>query len=385
MARTSDRRMRSEVGMSREARIAALVSVGLKNDAIWAAMESEYPQIIEEAKRRREIAGSAIPFNKEERDKVGRAIRSVRGLMMKEDEAMQEVINAAGGQGEIKPVDQYELRNISRFQTGMPAMDNIYGKTTFLHLDGEKKGEPTGVIQHGMPEGFLSIWAGSPGVGKSRLAIALNKTIHGVEREMNKAAGMELRPTLYYNGEAEESQFRQWVGKDADPELFLASTSEMIQLERIVVDVYKYRPRLVIIDSWQMIAEVRKGQRGMLSAMSRFKLLKADETAGRPHFLFISQLNKQEELMGSRLLEHLVDFVARVTRYEGRKGTFLFEVPRKNRGGETPKGALFRHTENSVECISTDLREHASMLKLIQPSQAVMAPVQPAQPTPPQS
>jgi predicted ATP-dependent serine protease len=129
----------------------------------------------------------------------------------------------------------------------------------------------------------------------------------------------------------------------------------MIRTADAVEQIYRYTPRVVIFDSLQMLAEVEAGgQRGTKTALSRFKLLKSDEEAGNPHFVFISQLNKKNELAGSRFIEHIVDLAAHVSKIEGRRRQFLFSVPRKNRGGETGLERPFEHTDNGVRCIATD-------------------------------
>jgi hypothetical protein len=411
MSRKSDARMSSEVGETREAKISALVAVGLTNDAIQAAMEVTYPETMPKNDSRR--AKDMPEFDGKKRQLMLEAIRSVRGLMQKEDTEINE-LQAILGPGEVTSVDAIELKNMRRFSCGQPALDYIYGTSLFVWLkdhpkDKYKKGQympawiPESVSergwvdneklandkpwfitpvnkedykeiyqQHGLPEAFLSIHAGSPGVGKTRLAIATTKSLNAVERNLAKTLGVKPRPVLYYNGEAQESQFRQWAGADIDKELFLVASAEQIRLERIVTDCYKYRPRVVIVDSLQMLAEVDKGTRGMKTALSRFKLLKNDVAAGLPHFIFISQLNKREELMGSRFLEHMVDMVAKVMKMEGRKGCFIFECPRKNRGGETPRGAIFQHTASTVQCLSTDYRG-GPVFNLIQTSVAPVA------------
>jgi predicted ATP-dependent serine protease len=85
-----------------------------------------------------------------------------------------------------------------------------------------------------------------------------------------------------------------------------------------------------------------------------------DVKAGKPHIILISQLNKQNELKGARELEHLADMVANVTRIPSRKGWFLFNVERKNRGNDTPRHQEFCHTESSVVAVAP--RERSEML-----------------------
>jgi KaiC/GvpD/RAD55 family RecA-like ATPase len=345
MARKSEVRNKSEVGESKESKIAGMIAVGMKNDAIMAAFETDDPSLMADDDVRRKGKGKEFPAcDKKSRQRLQEQIRSVRHMMANQDEEIDELQEALGT-GEMVSIEDVPLRNIGRFSCGIDALDYIYGETEYIYLEGVKRGQKTGKTEKGLPQGFMSVWPGSPGVGKTRLAIATTKSLNKLGHQVN-----------YYNGEAEPSDFRGWCGTDVNPKLFMVRSAEQIRLEQIVADAYKYKPRVIIIDSIQMIAEVEKGNRGMKTVLSRLKLLKNDEAAGRPHIILISQLNKKGELMGSRFIEHMVDFVARVQKIEGRQGQFLFECPRKNRGGPTPRSACFRHANGTIECVSTDSR-----------------------------
>lgn len=389
---------------NREAKLKMLVGAGLGNAAVWAAMEAEHPQIIEDTKKRNEMAGKKIDYDKELRGKIGRAINSTRALAIKDDNRVMEIVEATGGNtAQPKKLDEIDMMNRHRFSWGMPSMDYIYGSTKFVHLEHHpkskfeeqvrafkqrdengklhdikkkvqvwvsgpwQKGDPMitdkagfmptrnsngelltdlpmdrQVIEHGCPESFTSIWGGAPGVGKSRTAIAVAKAVNKVTREA----------VLYVNGEAPQELFRNWVGNDADPDLFHIVSASMLPVERVCNMAYKIRPRVIIVDSVQTLAEWDKGNRGAKSAMTILRNLQVDVAAGLPHIILISQLNKANELSGSRDLEHLADCVINVTKMPTMKNGFLFDCPRKNRGGETPRHVLFKHTETSIECVS---------------------------------
>jgi archaellum biogenesis ATPase FlaH len=435
MARTSEKRNRSVVGQSREGKIAAMIVSGRTNEAIMASMEIDYPEIIPNDDPRRDPKQKKLyrpdlpPFDPIARQRTQEAIRSTRKQDSDKEldiDATLAVVSDAGAVA--KPVAESDLANLSRTLCGVPALDYIYGSTNFVHVEDHpdskyenveswdirqqkpitlrqwvrgtwKKGdamipdmgggwlrtrEKDGSmrldidmtqqkVEHGIPVSFLSIWAGSPGVGKSKTAIALSNSLNQMERKRNLPL-KEMRPVLYLNGEElNESKFRLMTG-NPDPMLFIARTAPLLRLDAIIEEIYIYRPRVVIVDSLQMIAEWKKGRAAQDAVLVRLNQLKTEEKAGKPHIIFISQLNKQEEMAGRRELEHMVDFVARVTRYEGRTGQFLFECPRKNRGGETPRGAIFRHLPNGIECVSTQRdASKAKFPKLVQP----VGPVQP--------
>lgn len=446
MARTSEQRNRSIAGPSRESKISALVQLGFSNPEIMAALEKSHPEYIDnedprriannKANEKHKKQGKSVtvwaPFDKTARQRALEAIRSTRKQDSDKEETLTRIIDLGGGEGEVKPLAQSPLENLRRFHTGTPAFDDIYGKTEFIHLTDEplgrwRKGDPmipdgkggyattrydTGrtetlilksgekpvtrpllalvpdldrskqLQEQGMPESFASIWAGSPGVGKSRLAIGLTKSINFQERLLVAANGGEPRKALYFNGEAPEGQFRQWAGGDVDPELFLAyhtlsangPSSQLVRLDTIVRAIEKYKPRFVVIDSIQMIAETRKGARSAEAVVARLNEIKCDPNMGRPHIVLISQLNKQDEVAGSRILEHLVDFVGKATQYMGREGMFKFECDEKNRGGPTPAGAIFRHSSTGPECVSKGRRLKNDLLHLIRPIEPVPVP-----------
>jgi hypothetical protein len=414
MARSTEARLKPEVGESREAKIAALLATGLGAESIQAALELEYTECMEPSDPRRKKMKNAKPFDKLCRQRLLEAIRSTRRLMRISDDEIDALVNESGGSTEIQSIDATELTNMPRQSCGELAFDEMYGVSRFIWLqDHDEKHPEKGLyrkgeympswlpreiahrgyvlksddleppqrglgkmvgtwddcyMEKGLPGSFLSISAGSPGVGKSRLHISLTKKMNGMERERARVIdGWRARPVLYYNGEAEPSQFRQWCGHDVDPELFLVHHGEMIKTERVVADALKHRPWVIIIDSFQMLAEVEKGVQGTIRALSRFKLLKNNEAAGKPHIIFISQLNKKGEMSGSRKIPHLVDFVGHCTRYEGRKNQFIVECPEKNRGGETGRGGLFMHTDTGIVCLSTDFRKGPTY-KLLQPT-----------------
>jgi archaellum biogenesis ATPase FlaH len=311
-----------------------MVAATFSNEEIMAALEAVDP-IIMDAKDPRRKRGMP-ECDKIARQRTMEAIRSVRFKITGDDKDINTLVGLAGT-GSVKSIADVDYENMPRFSSGMDTIDYLYGQTVFVHLSGPKKGQPTGEVQIGLPAAFMSIWGGSPGVGKSRLAIALTKSL-------NKKG----KKVLYLNGEASESQFRMWCGMDVDPKLFLVRTTDCMRLEMVVADILTHKPDVVIADSVQMILAAG----GILAVLTRLKMLKNDPAAGLPHVILISQLNKKGELKGNTLIEHLVDCCAKVTRIEGRQGQFRVAIERKNRGGITPRYASFRHMEHGIEAIS---------------------------------
>jgi hypothetical protein len=390
---------------NREAMIKMLVGAGWGNEAIWAALHKEYPETDPESSK----------YDKEARAKCSRALNSTRALAIKDDNrvmALVGIVGGVGGKSRAKTLDEMEMVNRRRFSWGMEKMDEIYGKTEFVHetdhpdssYKTEKKtiktrddagnqitkekvtktwikgtwrqGDPMilkpGVewnqgdpipdaknfiptrdkdgallsdldmlrqlIEIGCPEAFISIWGGAPGAGKSKLAVKAAKSVI-------KTTGEAI---LYLNGEAEEEDFRMWVGTDVDPDLFVTINAKLLPISVIEAEAERIKPRLIVIDSVQTLAEWNKGTRGQQAVMLILGALKTNPKAGRPHIILISQLNKQNDLKGSRDLEHLADAVAFVTPTEVERVS-NFEIPQKNRAAATPNGTMFKHLKNDVE------------------------------------
>jgi hypothetical protein len=288
--------LKSEVGPSRKARIAAMFAGGSTQLAVWRAMEAEYPQTIQDDATRAEICKElGVPFmsyDAGERERLGWAIRQIKGLMLKTEKAIEEDI-ALFGAGDAKSASDIELVNRKRFLTGIPSLDHLYGKTIFRWLadapnsqykDGTmlkrikgemkevpiriwvggdyKEGDMMPIESHGQqdwkpkngiwtvtdeklaytekgwPVGWLSLWGGAPGVGKTRLAIA-------VSRALNNLGG----DVLYFNGEADEMDFRIWMGSNVDDDLFRVVSGDMIQMEKAVQQIYEHKPQIVVFDS----------------------------------------------------------------------------------------------------------------------------------------
>lgn len=427
--RANTTRMAPEVS-SREQRIGALVAMGFGNLSIWAALEYEFPSIIPDDDDRRNPQSNKFiadlpPYDAEEHQRIMWAVNSTRGLAIKEDQMFKDAIDVSGGNAaNIKSVEELQNRNRHRTPFREAALNFVYGETKFVHetdasnsvyktvertiKERDTKGQTKSVTkkvklwvkgdwrandpliplakgngyeitrnkdgtlrtdldltrqitQVGSPESFISLWAGEPGIGKSRTAIAISK---GLNFTTNEA-------TLYMNGEETEESFRQLAGHDVDPLLFKVVTATLFPIQKVIDFAYELRPRAIVIDSIQMIAEFSKGERGLKTALMALQMLKADPKAGKPHIILISQLNKQGKVKGSNLMPHLVDAVVSIRKLQGRQGHFVFEIPSKNRAGATPRGAVFKHHNGTVVGVSTNLTD-APIYKLVQPTNGVV-------------
>jgi len=241
-----------------------------------------------------------------------------------------------------KKLSEIPFTNRERFSSGIFSIDYIYGETRCVHTEANglnKIGDPLlkngqQIIYNGMPTSFISVWAGEPGVGKSRLAIAISKQLI--------SSGTEV---LYLNGENEESDIRKWCGPlVSNSDLFKIYSNSCLEMDAIEELALQYKTPIIFIDSFQTI----KGKTN--SILQRLKLLKANAKANMPHIVLISQVNKSGKVSGTNDIQHESDFVATVTKSGDKE--FCFECLTKNRAGPTPRGAYFKHLYDSIQYLN---------------------------------
>lgn len=371
---------------TREQRIASMIIAGgMTNDQVWAAFEATNPEIIREDDPRRTSKTISVAYDHEERQKLGRAIRSVRGLAQKAAGEQQDLLDILGT-GHTCPANMVPFENVKRWTSGDPVMDHIYGQTNYVwiiptellgkenpktgklweygdeipkkywaYLDpmtglpGERKldqvhdivcyGDKTGHIEDGLPISFVDAWGGAQGVGKSRLAIELEKSVCRMHPG---------RAVVHNFGESNRQQLRSWIGPKAPDNLHIG---ERKSLAHIVADIYALKPILYVQDSLQTIIET-ESTRGLKEVLATFKQIATEESAGKCHIICISHLNKKGELKGTSDIGHIVDAVFALNKSDTRKGVISF-ASQKNRGGEVPRSAQYQHMSDKIVCLGS--------------------------------
>jgi DNA repair protein RadA/Sms len=221
--------------------------------------------------------------------------------------------------GPAVPLARVEGVRETRLATGLTEFDRILGG--------------------GAVAGSVVLIGGEPGVGKSTLLLQV-------------LAGLAIsgRRVLYVTGEESASQIRmraERLGVIGEDLFVLAETS----LERIVSEIRKVGPAVVVIDSVQAvysdrspsppgtIVQIREAAR-QLAAMA-----KGD---GITAFL-IGHVTKEGSLAGPKVLEHVVDTVL---YFEGDPG-HLYRIVRstKNRYGSTNEVGLFRMGDDGLKVV----------------------------------
>lgn len=191
-------------------------------------------------------------------------------------------------------------------------------------------GEVDRVLGGGFFPGSLTLFGGSPGVGKSTLALQIFDQLF-----------QQNIKVFYFSGEESIDQVlhrAQRLSPKKDP-AFESCIFSTHSLEDIVQTIEKNNPDFVIVDSIQMVGleNARLGNLAhiKLNAEVLLKLAKQTQTT----IFVIGHVTKSDEIAGPRVLEHIVDTVLQL---EGEKNSEirLLRSP-KNRFGSTLEVGVF--------------------------------------------
>src|SRR5213082_3680583 len=192
---------------------------------------------------------------------------------------------ALAGGGSARLYSEIQIAQHSRLTTGIDEFHRVLGG--------------------GVVPGSLVLLGGEPGIGKSTLLL-------------QAAANMARSgPVLYSSGEESEHQIKsrgERLHVGGAPLYLLAETC----LERILEEIARIRPALVIVDSVQTIFSLKfqsaPGSIGQVREAAT-QLLFAAKGQNIPTFL-VGHVTKDGNLAGPKVLEHIVDTVL---YFEGEK------------------------------------------------------------------
>ena len=188
------------------------------------------------------------------------------------------------------------------------------------------------VLGGGIVPGALVLLGGEPGIGKSTLLLQ-------VAAHIARSVG----PVLYSSGEESEHQIKlrgERLGVDGAPLYLLAETC----LERILEEIERLKPSLVVVDSIQTIFSARfqsaPGSIGQVREVATH-LLFAAKGRNVP-IVLVGHVTKDGNLAGPKALEHVVDTVL---YFEGERH-HAHRVVRafKNRFGAASELGVFEMT-----------------------------------------
>jgi DNA repair protein RadA/Sms len=191
------------------------------------------------------------------------------------------------------------------------------------------------VLGGGLVKGSVTLLGGEPGIGKSTLILQISLAIP------NKV--------LYVSGEESQSQIKmraERIQKNASNCLILTETNT----QQIFKNIEKVQPQVLVIDSIQTLhTNAIDASPGSISQIreTTAELIKFAKETGTP-VLLIGHINKEGQIAGPKILEHMVDVVL---QFEGdRNHTYRILRSQKNRFGSTAELGIY-------EMLSDGLRE----------------------------
>ncbi|MBW8860872.1 MAG: DNA repair protein RadA [Acidobacteria bacterium] len=253
----------------------------------------------------------------------------------------------AGATGAARLYADIEIEQHARLTTGIDEFDRVLGG--------------------GVVPGSLVLLGGEPGIGKSTLLL-------------QAAANMaRVSPVLYASGEESEHQIKSRgerlnVGKA--PLYLLAETC----LERILEEIARIRPALVIVDSVQTIFSLKfqsaPGSIGQVREAAT-QLLFTAKGQNIPTFL-VGHVTKDGSLAGPKALEHVVDTVL---YFEGERH-HSHRVVRavKNRFGAVSELGVFEMTSTGLRPVPNPSKLFLAERPTNAPGSAVLCSIEGSRP-----
>lgn len=194
------------------------------------------------------------------------------------------------------------------------------------------------VLGGGLVPGSLVLIGGEPGIGKSTLVLQVVLNLKG-------------KRTLYVSGEESVKQLKLRAErlKFDNPDCYIVSETS---LEQIFVHIQNIQPDVVIVDSIQTVStELIESSPGSVSQVRECtaSLLKFCKTTATP-VLLIGHINKEGNIAGPKVLEHIVDTVL---QFEGDQH-YMYRIlrPIKNRFGSTSELGIFEMQQNGLREVS---------------------------------
>lgn len=224
------------------------------------------------------------------------------------------------------------------------------------------------VLGGGIVPGSVVLLAGEPGIGKSTLLLQAAARVARL-----------IGPVLYASGEESEHQVKSRADRleigDA-PLYLLAETC----LERILDEVKRLNPALLIVDSIQTVFSVKlqaaPGSIGQVREAATHLLFTAKRN-NLPTFL-VGHITKDGSLAGPKVLEHIVDTVL---YFEGERH-HSHRVVRavKNRFGAVSELGVFEMAGDGLHAVPNPSQLFLSERASTAPGSAVLCSIEGSRP-----
>src|SRR5215510_7078372 len=254
----------------------------------------------------------------------------------------------AGASGSARLYADVELEQHARVTTGIDEFDRVLGG--------------------GIVPGSLVLLGGEPGIGKSTLLLQ-------AAANLARTAG----PVLYSSGEESEHQIKsrgERLAVGDAPLYLLAETC----LERILEEIARLNPALVIVDSVQTVFSLKfqsaPGSIGQVREAAT-QLLFAAKGRNVPTVL-VGHVTKDGSLAGPKALEHVVDTVL---YFEGERH-HSHRVVRaiKNRFGAVSELGVFEMTGTGLRPVPNPSRLFLAERPANVPGSAVLCTIEGSRP-----
>ena len=190
------------------------------------------------------------------------------------------------------------------------------------------------VFGGGIVSGSVNLVAGEPGIGKSTLLLQIALAYEG--------------KILYFSGEESLSQISlraKRIRQNTNPQCLFSNEKD---LSKVLATVKAHNVKLVVIDSIQTISH--ENSEFLVGSIPQMKeatqaiidFAKTNNVA----FILIGHINKDGQVAGPKVLEHMVDAVF---QFEGDKHYFYRLLrPLKNRFGSTNEVAVYEMLDNGL-------------------------------------
>ncbi len=193
------------------------------------------------------------------------------------------------------------------------------------------------VLGGGLVKGSVTLLGGEPGIGKSTLILQISLAIPD--------------KVLYVSGEESQSQIKmraERIQKNASNCLILTETNT----QQIFKNIEKVQPQVLVIDSIQTLhTSAIDASPGSISQIreTTAELIKFAKETGTP-VLLIGHINKEGQIAGPKILEHMVDVVL---QFEGdRNHTYRILRSQKNRFGSTAELGIYEMLTDGLREVS---------------------------------
>src|SRR5262250_1324726 len=255
---------------------------------------------------------------------------------------------AGGGAATARLYSDIEIEQHARISTGIDEFDRVLGG--------------------GIVPGSLVLLGGEPGIGKSTLLLQAAANL-----------ARTVGPVLYSSGEESEHQVKsrgERLAVGTAPLYLLAETC----LERILEEIARIKPSLVIVDSVQTVFSLKfqsaPGSIGQVREAAT-QLLFASKGQNVPTFL-VGHVTKDGSLAGPKALEHVVDTVL---YFEGERH-HSHRVVRavKNRFGAVSELGVFEMTAGGLRQVPNPSRLFLAERPAATPGSAVLCSVEGSRP-----